>query len=166
MGRFVERVWRLFGKGKIGEESSEEIAVKMHQTIKKVTGDIENYRYNTAISAVMEYVNVLYEGEYGKEQLMVLCKLIAPFAPHLAEEIWVERLGEEFSVFNSSWPKWNEGKIVGGKVSISVSVNGKLRERRWGTKNGCLSYVKTMKNLKSGWMGGRLNERCLCLVGR
>ncbi|KKU63024.1 MAG: Leucine-tRNA ligase, partial [Candidatus Woesebacteria bacterium GW2011_GWC2_47_16] len=125
MRRFTERVWRLFSQYSdvvlVEEKDSREVLNKMHQTIKKVTEDIQSFRYNTAIAAMMEFVNLLYDKTEANikrahggircaewdEALKTLALLLAPFAPHLAEEAWVEVLGQKFSVHLEPWPKYN-----------------------------------------------------------
>ena len=102
----------------------------MHQTIKKVTNDIENFRFNTAISSIMEYVNVLREqtknDQLTTNNLIILAQLIAPFAPHMAEEAW-EMLGQKFSIHKSAWPKWDEEMLKQDEINIAIQVNGKFR---------------------------------------
>ena len=99
-----------------------------HKTIKKVTGDIERFRFNTAISALMEYVNFLgNQSLVTSHQLRVLVLLLAPFAPHLAEELWQEALKREGSAHEQAWPKYDESALEGGEVTIAVQVNGKTR---------------------------------------
>jgi len=156
MRRFVDRVWDVLNifDIDINKESERKVVVKMHWTIKRVTEDIEAFRYNTAISAVMEYVNLLREvsqnslgstnrppasasrargsassepGFAWGDALTVLAQLIAPFAPHLAEEAWVEVLGNEFSVHTSKWPEYDKELTKSETVTIAVQVNGKLR---------------------------------------
>ena len=155
MRRFTERIWDIFVNYKdivlVEEEDSREVLVKMHQTIKKVTNDVENFHYNTAISALMEFVNLLRDKAKsslrarGKlkarkemrrtkircaewdEALRVLAKLLAPFTPHLAEEVWVNALGEKFSIHASTWPRHEPELVKEEKVVIAVQVNGKLR---------------------------------------
>lgn len=124
--RFLDRVWKIFGT-EIKEESDKEIILKMHQTIKKVGSDIENYKFNTAISSLMELSNLLAEKGADKETLESFCLLLAPFAPHLAEEVWVEILGNKFSVHKAEWPKYDDSKTQNDTVNIVVQVNGKLR---------------------------------------
>ena len=126
MRRFVDRIWRLFNK-KPSEKIDNEVSIKMHQTIKKVTEDIQEFRYNTAIATVMEYVNVLTLKGADKNSLTVLAKLMAPFAPHIAEEIWVNVLGQKFSVHTSNWPKYNSKLLEVDEVVVIIQVNGKVR---------------------------------------
>ena len=114
----------------------------MHQTIKKVTEDIEKFHYNTAISAIMEFVNLLRDKTQNSklktqksnmrcaewdEALEVLVKLLAPFAPYMTEEIWVDVLGEKFSIHTSAWPKFVPELVKEETVTIAVQVDGKLR---------------------------------------
>jgi leucyl-tRNA synthetase len=108
----------------------------MHQTIKKVTEDIQIYHYNTAISALMELTNLLYSklksGKSGSskvwsEALHGLIKMLAPFAPHLAEEVWVNVLDQKFSVHLSQWPKHKPEFVKEEEVALVVQVDARLR---------------------------------------
>ncbi|HEX2094400.1 MAG TPA: leucine--tRNA ligase [Longimicrobiaceae bacterium] len=104
---------------------------KLHATIRKVTEDVEALSYNTAIAAMMEYLNVVRAGGRTPERAAVepLVILVAPFAPHLAEELW-ERLGNERSVFRSAtWPEYDPAKAVADTVEFVVQVNGRVRAR-------------------------------------
>lgn len=133
--RFIKKVWReLTGEtaglsSKIhddGEETAETLKV-LHQTIKKVTEDIEAIRYNTAISALMVCVNHLGKAEtIHRDTAADFVQLIAPFAPHLAEEVW-SRFGHTTSVALAPWPKHDESLLVTDTVNIGVLVNGKVR---------------------------------------
>jgi len=129
--RFVERFWSLYVDFDMGSSDSNQNVkhIKLHQTIKKVTEDIERYSYNTAIAAMMELINEMKQNSnlVTKKSLMVLCQLMAPFMPHLSEEIWVEKLHQPFSVHTSSWPKYDSELISQQQISIAVQVNGKTR---------------------------------------
>jgi leucyl-tRNA synthetase len=129
MQRFTKRVWSLFHKPFVESEIKDKnILYKMHQTIIKVTKDIQEYKYNTAIATIMEYVNVLTPlDKLNKESLMVLVKLLAPFAPHLAEELWREILDQKYSIHITNWPKGNESYVKNETITIPIQVNGKLR---------------------------------------
>ena len=125
--RFLGRVWKLFN-GKPNEKESPEATSKLHQTIKKVTNDIQEYKFNTAISSLMELVNVYTEQQIsGIKFLEPLALLLAPFAPHLSEEVWVEILGKPFSVHKASWPKYDDSLIRNDTVTIIIQINGKMR---------------------------------------
>ena len=125
MHRFVGRLWRIFNT-EVKKKEDEEVDIKMHQTIKKVTEDLQEYHYNTAISAIMEYVNILNEKGAVKENLEVLVKLLAPFTPHLTEEVWREVLGNKESIHLVPWPKYDPKLILKEKVTLVIQVNGKL----------------------------------------
>lgn len=123
--RFIERVWKL--QEKIGENKKEGIEVAIHKTIKKVSEDIEEMRFNTAISSIMILLNEFDKEEFiSKEHYEVIIKLIAPFAPHFTEELW-NTIGNKGSVHGSIWPKFDPSKLVDSNVTISVQINGKAR---------------------------------------
>jgi leucyl-tRNA synthetase len=124
--RFLEKVWSLVHE--VGDAVAvPEAQTKLHQTIKKVTADTESLSYNTAIAAMMEYVNLVREKQAGSKQTLVpLVIMLAPYAPHFAEELW-EALGHKTSVFEAEWPAFDEATAAAGEVEIAVQVNGKLR---------------------------------------
>jgi leucyl-tRNA synthetase len=130
--RFLERIWQLVAdcvRDDATGEIKHRILVKWHQTKKAVTHRLEGLEYNTAISAVMELLNVLRE-ENCRERRIVeeLVIMVAPFAPHFAEECW-ERLGHRASVFDAHWPSWDEHLTVEHTVELVVQVNGKTRSK-------------------------------------
>ncbi len=127
--RFLEKVWKL--KGKALSIDSQGLAlgrlVLMNQTIKKVSTDIETLGFNTAISALMIFVNALEKQEkVSTNEYEVLLKLLNPFAPHMTEELWKE-LGHEGLLGFEPWPDFDEDQLVERKVTIGIQVNGKLR---------------------------------------
>ena len=129
--RFLDKVWDLVGLAMHPDsrdgEIRREVLVKWHQTKQKVAEELEGLRYNTAIAALMELVNVLRE--YNCCEPMVVGSLVqmtAPFAPHFAEECW-ERLGHKTSVFDSAWPQYDPALTQEDSVTIAVQVNGKTR---------------------------------------
>ena len=101
----------------------------MHQTIKKVSDDIENFKYNTAISAIMEFVNFLKDKGTTRESLTILCQLIAPFTPHIAEELWHSALDKKDSVHLSPWPKYSSKYLKLHKITIIIQIDGKMRSQ-------------------------------------
>ena len=127
--RFLGRVWRLFHQTRNPSLITDKpVLSKMHQTIKKVGEDIENYKFNTAISSLMELVNVLSSCDsLNIDSLNILARLLAPFAPHLAEEIWHAILGQKNSIHISQWPTYDEKYLKSDEVTIVIQVNGKLR---------------------------------------
>jgi leucyl-tRNA synthetase len=131
--RFLDKVWDLVGqcsrKTLIGDEIHHGIVVKWHQTKKKVTHDIEALSYNTAIAALMELLNAMRESNCSERNIVKdLVVMIAPFAPHFAEECW-EQLGRKTSVFDAEWPTWDEALTITPDVEIPVQINGKTRSK-------------------------------------
>ncbi|WP_026730815.1 leucine--tRNA ligase [Fischerella sp. PCC 9605] len=131
--RFLERTWRLFFEKRYSsgsstfQQSDEELEILLHKTIKKATEDIESLRFNTAISHLMSFVNEATKRSYVSDTtLSILVRLLAPFAPHIAEELW-EYLGNEDSITYAPWPQYDQEKIIEESVNIAVQVSGKLR---------------------------------------
>ena len=131
--RFLDKVWHLVGEV-VGHQSptpqpeTPDLVRMMHRTIQRVTDDTESLSYNTAIAAMMEYVNALRDGVATKALLEPLAILLAPYAPHFAEECW-ERLGRTTSVMDASWPSFDPSLAVAEEVEFVVQVNGKVRSR-------------------------------------
>jgi leucyl-tRNA synthetase len=130
--RFLEKVWALVHEAVTGTgegAAPASAAQKLHRTIRKVGADTEALQYNTAIAAMMEYVNELREQGAGNRELITpLVIMLAPYAPHIAEELW-SVLGNATSVFAAPWPAYDERLASAGDVEIAVQVNGKLRSR-------------------------------------
>ncbi len=144
ISRFVGRVERLIEsasaldrtlEGEYGAEEKELDFVR-HTAIKGVTEDADRFQFNTSIARLMELVNALYKYEStGRKNhrlfvdtVMDLLKLLAPFAPHLAEELW-EQMGGPYSIFSQPWPKWDDKKLTRDEVEIVIQLNGKIREK-------------------------------------
>lgn len=130
--RFVNRMWRLVENSseKMPEKCTDDELLRiMHSTIKSVTSDLKEFKFNTAISRIMEYVNVMYKNEdhVSKDNLVNLALIIAPFAPHLGEELWA-KLGKDPSVFQNEFPVWEEKYLQESTVEIVVQINGKVRD--------------------------------------
>lgn len=126
--RFFNRVWDLVENVSDRPETEQELFTR-HKTVKKVTSDIEAMTFNTAIASLMEYSNTLSKAPKApREGVKTLVSLLAPFASHLAEELW-EKLGESFSIHTSAWPIWEEKYLKSEEELIVVQVNGKLRDR-------------------------------------
>jgi len=135
--RFLNRIWNLvqeFLETKNTEENKDVLKV-IHPVIKKVTGDLEQQKYNTAIAAMMKATNSLYviKAKQGMSRsadwqftLESLISIVAPFAPHMADELW-QQLGHDSSIQKDSWPEYNEFYLVNDSMTIAVQINGKLR---------------------------------------
>jgi len=155
--RFLQRVWRLFAAASEGrspagdappdappltaaeaERRGAELRHVTHNSIKGCSLDTERFQFNTAISRLMELANALYayagrrsvrlDDPRYRESIEILIKMLAPFAPHLGEELW-ERLGGSGSVFEQPWPDWDEDALLRKTVTVVVQINGKIRER-------------------------------------
>ncbi len=125
--KFLERVWRLQDIVTDGEGYSKDLETKMHQTIKKVSEDFENLKYNTAIAAMMTLLNDFNaKGSVTKGEYKTLLTLLNPVAPHITEELW-EIIGGEGRVYQQTWPEYDEAKTVEDTVEIAVQINGKMR---------------------------------------
>lgn len=142
--RFLNRVWRLVDEYKeeiikadsafvLNDEADKEMIKAVHKTIKKVTEDISRFSFNTAISSIMELVNALYlQREKNNNTALWKCSLenllllLAPFAPHMTEELW-HSLGKEESIHRQSWPVYQEEYTVEDKVTVVIQINGKVR---------------------------------------
>jgi leucyl-tRNA synthetase len=134
MFRFTNRVWKIaekLAKSKNEKTADENILKAAHKAIKKVGDELESVKFNTAIAAIMEYVNVLYEAqaakkEIGKDAIAILAQLLAPFAPFMAEEIW-NQLGNKKSIFAEKWPEYDAKLIKDESIELVVQINGKVR---------------------------------------
>jgi len=141
IARWLNRVWHLVLDGGKGEHPADQAAVKelrhiTHKTIKRVTGDLDRFRFNTMIAAMMEFTN--YLGKVGEERSVELATwqeaidalllLLAPTAPHLAEELWT-RIGHPYSIHNQPFPRWDEELAADEEFTLVIQVNGKLRDR-------------------------------------
>lgn len=133
--RFLDRVWRLFVQDngelseKITDAPNKELEKAYHQTVKKVTEDYAELRFNTAISQMMVFINDAYKAEtLPKEYVEGFVKMIAPVAPHIGEELW-SKLGYNETITYASWPTFDESKLVEDEVEIVVQVMGKVRAK-------------------------------------
>ena len=124
--RFIERVADMTSLIK-GEGVTAKLESAFHKTIKKVTSDIEEMKFNTAIATMMALVNDVYDcGSITKDEMLTFAKLLCPFAPHVCEEIW-ESLGGEGFCSMAKWPEYDEAKTVDSTVEVAVQINGKLK---------------------------------------
>ena len=128
--RFIERYWNLQSILVDGEAIRPEMENSFHKAIKKVSYDIENLKFNTAIASLMALMNVIAEkGSINKAELSVFTMLLNPFAPHVTEEVWSEMKLGEGMVTEQIWPKYDESKCKDDVIEIVVQVNGKVRAR-------------------------------------
>ncbi|HEU5139309.1 MAG TPA: leucine--tRNA ligase [Bacillales bacterium] len=134
--RFLDRIWRLFVSdngelnSRITDSKTEETFERVyHQTVKKVTEDVEGLRFNTAISQMMVFVNEAYKQEtLPKEMMEGFVQLLSPVAPHISEELW-HKLGHTETITYEAWPEYDEGKLTEQEVEVVVQINGKVRTK-------------------------------------
>ena len=123
--RFLEKIWNIFSE--FNKEDDKRIKRKFHQTVKKVTEDIEVQKFNTAIASMMEFINEAQNFGITKEQAKDFLKILAPFAPHITEELW-HRLGHKDSILKEKWPEYDKKLIKEEAFYLVVQINGKLRD--------------------------------------
>jgi leucyl-tRNA synthetase len=150
--RFLERFYNLLDMAS-GSGVTPELEKHIHKLIKKVTSDIDQMKFNTAIAAMMGVLNTVYEvGKITKDELATLAKLLSPFAPHLAEEIY-SALGYSELVSLEKWPEYDESKTVDNTVEMPVQVNGKVKSTvnisKDASKEDILSVVYADEKIKA-----------------
>ena len=128
--RFLERVWALFDQVQPGDSYSQKNEGEMHKTIKKVTEDIENLKFNTAIAALMSLLNTFGDNGVNQAEYKNFILLLSPFAPHICEEL-NERMGGKEMLVHAPWPKYDESKTVDDTLEIGVQINGKVKGTVW-----------------------------------
>jgi leucyl-tRNA synthetase len=128
--RFLDRLFASVQSMSTDGGPDHAVIRKLHQTIRKVGDDVSRLSYNTAIAAMMEYMNVLRKGERTphREEIIPLIPLVAPFAPHIAEELW-EQTGGAGSIFDSAWPRFDPALAAEDSIELVVQVNGKVRSK-------------------------------------
>jgi leucyl-tRNA synthetase len=165
--RFIKRVWKAAEL--VQDAPATDLDTPLHQTIKKVGDDIETFKFNTAVSQMMIFLNELEKsGSIGKEQWQSFLQLLAPFAPHVTEELWA-RLGNASSVHLSQWPQFDEKKILASVVEVAVQVNGKVRGSVLlhpdATEAQALSAARADTNVAK-WLSGGSEKKAVYVKGR
>ncbi len=128
--RFIDRVWNLQESLTDGDAYSEKLESAFHKTVKKVSEDIEQLKYNTAIAAMMTLLNAIYDaGSINRAELRTFLLMLNPFAPHVTEEMWATLGYGEMLAKDGVWPDFDEAKCVDATIEIAVQVNGKLRSK-------------------------------------
>jgi len=154
--RFLQKVWRLVQR-ELAEKQDADVEKARHKMIKKVTEDIKNFRFNTAISAMMIFTNEAQSKSATREDIEALLKCLSPFAPHLAEEIW-QNFGHDDLICSGKWPTYDESKTIDKTIQIVVQVNGKLRSKLVSElnadKDGLLKMAKDDKQVQK-WLEGK-----------
>lgn len=169
--RFLEKVWRLQSKIDINNQADNtEVLVLLHQTIKKVGEDIESFSFNTAVSSLMILVNKLETlDKINLEIYQILLQILAPFAPHMTEEIWQNNNFGQGSITLSSWPSFDGDKLSPDEITIIIQINGKLREKIVVGKDlpdgELLSKVKTLPKIQKA-LEGKVIEKEIVVKNR
>ena len=129
--KFIDRIWRLYTEdNRISELENKNLEKIYHQTVKKVTEDYEALKFNTAIAAMMIFVNAVYkETVFPREYAEGFVKLLNPLAPHMTEELWSTVLGHTPSLANETWPTYDEEKTKDDEITVVIQINGKLRDK-------------------------------------
>lgn len=165
--RFIERVWKL--QEKLGKVQDDKVEVIVNKTIKKVTEDIEEMRFNTAISSMMIMLNEFEKQEFiSKKNYEILIQLLAPFAPHVTEELWTI-LKNKKSVHQSEWPKYDETKMISKTASIMIQINGKVRGMIEDSVDATESEIKSkaleLPDIKK-WVNGLDIKKVIYIKGK
>lgn len=171
VNRFIKRLWGLFEKAENAPEAdpTKEELKAIHKLIKKVTQDIENFSYNTSISAFMICANELSTLKSSNRHIMDLfTRVIAPFAPHIAEDFW-HRLGNEDSVVDAQWPEYNEDYLKEDSVNYAVSFNGKARfniQVPAGTAREEVEKIALANPLAAKWMEDKTPKKIIVVPNK
>ena len=171
VNRFLKKLWGLFGKANLADnrEMTKEERKAVHKLIKKVTEDIENFSFNTSVAAFMIAVNELTALKSDSREAMdVITRLIAPFAPHMAEEFW-HMLGNEGSVTDSEWPAYDESALVEDTVKYPVSFNGKMRYMVEAPADASREEVEKLAlgdAAAAKWLDGRTPKKVIVVPGK
>jgi leucyl-tRNA synthetase len=173
VSRFFGKFWRLFYEGEnwavSNEKASNEELKILHKTIKKVTEDIESMSFNTSVSAFMVATNELGTLKCRKQEILEpILILLAPFAPHIAEELW-HQLGNKESIHIANWPKYNATLLVENSFNYPISINGKTRAQiefeltatEDEIKQAVLNHELVIK-----WMEGKPLKKFILVKGR
>jgi leucyl-tRNA synthetase len=165
--RFLERVWKL--QDKIGKIESEKIDIAVNKAVKKVTEDIEAMRFNTAISSMMILINEFEKEEIiSKNNYQIFLQLLAPFAPHITEEIW-SNLKNKKSIHQSDWPSYNNELIKEDKTKIVIQINGKVRGTIEGDISESEDQIKTrvleLPDIQK-WVNGQNIKKVIYIKGK
>ena len=168
VNRFLRKLWTIFGKRTDSQRSAQEKKI-MHTLIKKVSQDIENFSFNTSVAAFMIAVNDLGKlPTVSNESMDEFARLIAPFAPHIAEEFW-HQLGHEGSVADSQWPAWDEEALKEDTVKYPVQFNGKMRfniEVPAGSDKAAVEAAALADPAAEKWLEGKTPKKVIVVPGR
>ena len=163
--RFIERIWKL--QSVVQDANIEALDTELHKTIAKVGEDIEHFKFNTAVSAMMIFLNTVEDaGAIGRAQWHMFLSILAPFAPHITEELW-ELSGGQGSVHVAPWPVADASKLVASSVTIAVQVNGKVRGTIVVATEASEADVLAQARTEVGkWLEGKVEQKALYIKGK
>ncbi len=172
--RFIKKLWSLYWRGDEclvdDSEPTPENLKSLHKLIKKVTADIEAFSFNTSVAAFMICVNELASQKCRSRQVLSqLLLLLAPFAPHVSEELWHKAIGSDTSIFNASWPEYNEEYLKENTVTMGVSFNGKPRFNitvAAGTYNADIEAAAMTDPAAAKWLEGKTVRKVIVVPGK
>ncbi len=168
--KFLGRVWNLVIECAANAESSDEVLRRVHKLNQKITSDIEQLKFNTAVAAYMEFLNFAEanKGKVGKDTLERMILLLAPLAPHICEEMW-QKLGHQESVFKQTWPVADASLIKEDEIEIIVQINGKLRDKitvsAMVSQEAAIELAKASKIVQE-WIDNRPIKKAVYVEGR
>ncbi len=171
VNRFLKKLWNLFDRADFEKnpKMSKEESKTMNKLVKKVTQDIENFSFNTSVAAFMIAVNELQTlPAVSKEGMDLFARVIAPFAPHIAEEFW-HKLGNEGSVVDARWPEWDEEALKESSVKYPVSFNGKMRytiEAPADADRAAVEAIALSAEGASKWLDGKQPKKVIVVPGK
>jgi leucyl-tRNA synthetase len=164
--RFLNRVWRI--QDNLKDTASPDVVKALHKTVKKVSDDYENFKFNTAIASMMELVNAIYQSGADKRIFSALVTLLAPIAPHFCEELW-QILGNKESVTKAPWPQHDPALLIEDTVIIPVQINGKVRSQLSIPRNASAEVIRGLvdKDEKSQqWIQGKPVRKFIVVTDR
>ena len=172
--RFLDRVWNLEFKVKSSklkvQSKNKNLEILLHKTIKKITEDIENFRFNTAISAMMILLNEMEkQAQLSVSSYQLLVKLLSPFAPHITEEIWQNVLENKKSIHLEKWPKYDQKLVKEDTYKLIAQINGKTRgiyEATIGLSEDDAKKIALAKNEISKWIEGKKIKKIIFVKDR
>jgi len=164
--KFLNRIWRI--KEDLKEQADPSLVRLMHKTIKKVTDDIDNFKFNTAIASLMEFVNAIYQRGADKEAFSNLLIMLSPIAPHFCEELW-RSLGNKESIIKAGWVKYDPAMLVEDRITIVVQINGKVRSKievPAAINEGELKKLILSDEKVITWLGGKAVKNFIVVPNR
>ncbi len=163
--RFLEKVWDVPSNL---SESSPDVVRELHKLIRKATGDIENLKYNTVVSDMMKFINLVKTNTISRQNFITFLKVLAPFAPHIAEELY-QRLGEEGSIHQQNWPKYDENMAKDSTHTIVIQVNGKVRDEMEienGEDDEVIKEKAQESEIVKKWMEGKTSKKIIYIENK